>query len=93
MAYALAGGALAVVALFTLYPAGYALVGSLYTLSPILPTIWRRSTRWQSQSGKWARRMVPVDMLRFYRSPRELHLEKERAPKGPFHASLLAWLT
>jgi len=38
MAYALAGGALAVVALFTLYPAGYALVGSLYTLSPILPT-------------------------------------------------------
>ena len=37
MAYALAGGALAVVALFTLYPAGYALVGSLYTLSPILP--------------------------------------------------------
>src|SRR5947209_20366812 len=38
MAYALAGGAIAVVALFTLYPAGYALVGSLYTLSPILPT-------------------------------------------------------
>src|SRR5438309_12018271 len=38
MAYALAGGALAVVALFTLYPAGYALGGSLYTLSPILQT-------------------------------------------------------
>src|SRR2546428_121676 len=37
MAYALAGGALAVVALFTIYPVGYALVGSLYTLSPILP--------------------------------------------------------
>src|SRR3989442_13642249 len=37
MAYALAGGALAVVALFTIYPVGYALVGSLYNLSPILP--------------------------------------------------------
>src|SRR2546425_11016847 len=37
MAYALDGGALAVVALFTIYPVGYALVGSLYTLSPILP--------------------------------------------------------
>lgn len=38
IAYALAGGALLAVALFTLYPVGYALVGSLYTLSPILPT-------------------------------------------------------
>src|SRR3989441_6022701 len=37
MAYALAGGALAVVALFTIYPVGYAVVGSLYNLSPILP--------------------------------------------------------
>jgi ABC-type sugar transport system permease subunit len=33
----LAAGTLVVVALFTLYPVGYALVGSLYTLSPILP--------------------------------------------------------
>ncbi len=38
IAYALAGGALLAVALFTLYPVGYALVGSLYTLSPILPS-------------------------------------------------------
>lgn len=38
MAYALAGGALLAVGLFTLYPVGYALVGSLYTLSPILPS-------------------------------------------------------
>src|SRR5713226_3405553 len=37
MAYALAGGALGIVALFTLYPVGYALVGSFYTLSPLLP--------------------------------------------------------
>lgn len=37
MAYMLAAGTLVVVALFTLYPVGYALVGSLYTLSPILP--------------------------------------------------------
>ncbi len=37
MAYMLAAGTLVVVALFTLYPVGYALVGSLYTISTILP--------------------------------------------------------
>lgn len=37
MAYGLAVGALVVVALFTIYPVGYALIGSLYALSPILP--------------------------------------------------------
>ncbi|HEX4836226.1 MAG TPA: sugar ABC transporter permease [bacterium] len=37
-AYAMAGPALLVVGLFTLYPIAYALRGSLYTLSPILPS-------------------------------------------------------
>ncbi len=36
-AYAMAGGALLTIGLFTLYPVGYALVGSTRTLSPILP--------------------------------------------------------
>lgn len=31
-------GAVLIVAIFTLYPVGYALLGSLYTLSPVLPT-------------------------------------------------------
>ncbi|MGH2425856.1 MAG: carbohydrate ABC transporter permease [bacterium] len=37
-AYIMIGGAVAIVAVFTLYPVGYALIGSLYNLSPILPT-------------------------------------------------------
>lgn len=37
IAYVMAGGALLIVGLFTLYPFWYALRGSLYTLSPILP--------------------------------------------------------
>jgi len=46
-AYALAGGALLLVALFTLYPVGYALVGSLYTLSPILPRTFAGLTNYR----------------------------------------------
>lgn len=46
-AYALAGGALLIVALFTLYPVGYALVGSLYTLSPILPRAFAGLTNYR----------------------------------------------
>lgn len=46
-AYALAGGALLIVALFTLYPVGYALVGSLYTLSPILPVSFAGLTNYR----------------------------------------------
>lgn len=37
-AFIMIGGAVAIVAVFTLYPVGYALIGSLYNLSPILPT-------------------------------------------------------